>query len=41
MKVVFANKINFNETLFRGAQSDIWHYAEGQDNGRLKIGNET
>ena len=32
---------NFNETLFRGAQSDVWHYAEGQDNGRLKIGNET
>ena len=41
MKVVFANKINFNETLFRGAQSDVWHYAEVQDNGRLKIGNET
>lgn len=41
MKVVFANKINFNETLFRCAQSDVWYYAEGKDNGRLKIGDET
>lgn len=41
MNVVLANKINFNKTLVRGAQSDVLHYTECQDNGRLRIGNET
>lgn len=41
MEVVSLNKINFNKSLVRSAQTDVWRYRESSDNGRLRYDDET
>lgn len=41
MKVVFANKINFDENQVRFVRVDFWDYFGQSDNGRMVDENKT